>query len=157
MNGIMNNHLTHNSYTVVRSGCSLRLTGTIYHAETKNTSVYEPSIRALPLSFASLLDCAQSPEFQITWKQNVSEIWCFGLQISGGRHLLCWSPYKGLNWISQRAQQSWCLPPLTWRRKQIQFPQRRVFFLFRLRTMGKVKKRIGSECHTPSSEPFWIY
>jgi hypothetical protein len=37
-------------------------------------------------------------------------------------------------------QQSRCLPPFTWGRKQIHFPKRCVFFYLEFRTMDKVQK-----------------
>jgi hypothetical protein len=46
---------------------------------------------------------------------------------------------------------------LTWRRKQIQFPKRRVFCSLEYRTMDKVQKPSNSVCHPPLSEPFRIY
>jgi hypothetical protein len=49
--------------------------------------------------------------------------------------------------------------PLTWGRKQIQFPKRRVFIFkfFRIRTMDEVRKPFNSMCYTPSSEPYKTY
>jgi hypothetical protein len=48
--------------------------------------------------------------------------------------------------------------PLTWGRKQTEFPKRCVFLYFlEYRTMDKVRNPSKSEWHTPSSEPFTIY
>jgi hypothetical protein len=56
--------------------------------------------------------------------------------------------------LDTMAQQSRCLPPHTWGRKQSQFPKR--CFLQHL-TMDKVQKPSNSKYYTPSSEPFRIY
>jgi hypothetical protein len=47
--------------------------------------------------------------------------------------------------------------PLTWKRKQIQFPKRCVFYFLEYRTMDEVRKPSYSEYYTPSSEHFRIY
>jgi hypothetical protein len=47
--------------------------------------------------------------------------------------------------------------PLTWGRKQIQFPKRCVLLFLEYRTMDKVQKPSSPERHVPSSEPFKVY
>jgi hypothetical protein len=54
-------------------------------------------------------------------------------------------------------QQSRCLPPLIWLRKQSQFRKIAFYSYWEYRTMDKVYESGDSECHTPSSEPFKIH
>jgi hypothetical protein len=79
------------------------------------------------------------------------------LHLRGGS----WVHYKELAAVIEvssfwRAQQSTCLPPLTWRRKQIQLPKRCFSNCSEFRTMDKVRKHSDCECYTPSSKPSWI-
>jgi hypothetical protein len=71
------------------------------------------------------------------WKTRRFENWiCFRPQVSGGKTPI----------------QLGAFSPLTWGRKQIQFPKCRVFYFLEYRTMEKVQKPSNSECYTPSSE-----
>jgi hypothetical protein len=56
----------------------------------------------------------------------------------------------------QGIQQSRCLPSLTWKRKQIQFPKCWTLDVGHW-TLDKVQKSSNSECCTPSSESFRFY
>jgi hypothetical protein len=64
-----------------------------------------------------------------------------------------WGPLDAVIEVSsfQRTQQSRCLLPLTWLRRQIQFPKRYVCLKFRM--MCKVQQSSGSVCYTPSLLP----
>jgi hypothetical protein len=48
-------------------------------------------------------------------------------------------------------------PLVTYGRKQIRFPKRRVFYFLEYRTMEKVHKPSNSDCYTPPTELFRIY
>jgi lipocalin len=58
---------------------------------------------------------------------------------------------------NKRTQLTMRLLRITWRRKLIQFPKRRVFCFLEYRTMEKVQKPNNSVYCTPSSENLWIY
>jgi hypothetical protein len=66
-----------------------------------------------------------------TRKNNVSETGSVSVLRWGGRHLLCWVPYKQVTqWLTLvlSKRSNWIgVVLLTWGRKQIQFPERYVF------------------------------
>jgi hypothetical protein len=91
------------------------------------------------------------------WKTKRFGYWiCFLLQVKGRRRLFCRVPYRQLTLLTiicpvtevrffLRAQHSRRLAPFTWRRKQCQFSNRSVFFIYlEYRTMNKIQKT--SDC-----------
>jgi hypothetical protein len=78
------------------------------------------------------------PSFGIQHNQKTTfrKLVSLGLKVKEERHIFCWIPVTDVISFCG-TQQSSCVPLLTGRRKQIQFPKRCVFYLFRIPDDGQ--------------------
>jgi hypothetical protein len=95
-----------------------------------------------------------SPGILNTRKQRFGNWTCFCPQVRADRHLLCGFPEKELTsvqWLRltlcKGAKRTGVSPPLTWGRKQIQFPKGCVLHYWDFRAMGTVQISTNSVRH----------